>query len=134
MSETVSSLGSIVHLQIVRGTDQPFIFSLKGKSSDAEVFTPTDLSSSSVMLTVRTSLGGTVLFTKTNTLDQHEDAVNGKTRFVIRRSDLSTLPVKDLVTLVYELRLVTGDVVPLHHVHASGNLLVKLTAQPTSLA
>lgn len=134
MSDVISSLGSTVNLQMVRGTDQAFVFSLKDKLSDDAAFRPTNLSSSSVKFTVRTALGGSVVFTKTNDPSGHDDAASGVTQFIVRRTDLTALPSKEFVTLFYEVRQITDDSPAQHHVHVSGNLVVKLTAQPASLA
>ena len=132
--EVLSALGTTKHLQLVRGTDQPFTFALSEKLSSDALFTPSDLTTASVAFTVRTALGGTVLFTKTNAPGQHLSPTEGKTRFVVSRSDLASLPVREIATLVYEVRQISDDSPALHFVHISGNFVVKLTAQPASLA
>lgn len=132
MNEVVSAIGTQRDLWVVRGTTQSLIFTLKEKGADDVTFVACDLTSETVKFTARTSLNGTIVFEKTNEPGDHVDPTAGKTMFQVERTDLATLPTREYVTLVYEVRRITDASPAGHYVHAHGNLVVKLTAQPLS--
>lgn len=111
---------SKVDIELALGTDNEIEFILTDGLSD-----PVGLSDSNVIFTAWDSIGGTVkLGPKTNEPGDHTDAFNGKTSFVIDRTEIDDEPDSTTKTFwVYEVRRkqLAAD---LENVHLTGQLII----------
>lgn len=118
--QTLDLTPEIVHLDVQQGTDNAIEFQLTDNDGN-----PVDLTNDNVKFTARDEFGGTVtIATKTNSPGQHLDPANGKTIFVLTKTDLETLTPDSQTTWKYEVRRVFAatnyEVIYIH-----GNLILE---------
>lgn len=111
---------SKVDIELAQGTDNEIEFILTDGLGD-----PVGLTDSDVVFTAWDSIGGTVkIGPKTNEPGDHTDSFNGKTSFVISRTEIDDEPNPTTKTFwVYEVRRkqITAD---LENVHLTGQLII----------
>jgi len=116
----VSIVPTKVDIELTQGTDNELEFILTNGQGD-----PVGLSDSNVTFTAFVQIGGVVtLGPKINTPGDHTDSANGKTAFVIARTEIDDEVNQDRKTFwVYELRRkqITADI---ENVHMTGQLII----------
>ncbi len=118
--QTVDLTPEIVHLDVQQGTDNAIEFQLTNNLGAA-----VDLTSENVKFTARDDFAGAItIATKTNGPGQHSDPANGKTIFVLTKTDLDTLTPDSQVTWKYEVRRVFA-VTNYEVIYIHGNLILE---------
>lgn len=108
-ARTISLLPVEIDISVVQGTTATLDFQLKKYDTATAAWVAEDITSDSVKFTAREDYGGTVkISTKTNASGQHLDAVNGKTRFVLSKTEIALADAASSATWRYEVRRVVG--------------------------
>ena len=100
----LDTIPSEIGLQIMQGVKTQLEFILTDERGEV-----VDLTLDTVELNVRDYFGGTLQIEKSNGPGEHEDPVNGQTRFAIEKGDISAMT--ENANWVYEIRrlLPSGD-------------------------
>lgn len=69
---------------------------------------PVDLTNDTVTLVMKTNYGGTVKINKSNGTGAHSDAVGGKTRFILDKTEMQAASIAVPETWVYQLRRIVA--------------------------
>ena len=99
---TVSLLPLIVNLQVVQNTDNQIEFVLTDNGSAV------DLTNDTVTLVMKTNYGGTLKINKSNGPGGHSDPTNGKTRFLLTKTEMQGSNIAVPETWVYQLRRIVA--------------------------
>ena len=118
-SACISVIPSEICLEVVKDADTEFEFTLTDGYDN-----PVDITTDTVVLTIRDYLGGTTKLQKTNAPGSHEIPTDGKTRFSITNSDITDTLTDAQTVWVYEVRRI--DAALLEYVHIAGEFLIKV--------
>lgn len=92
----------VINIDVQQGTDNPLEFQLTDNDGAA-----VDITSDAVKFTAKDFYGGEVtIATKTNSTGEHSTPSDGKTVFVLTKTDLTTLTPDSQVSWYYEVRRV----------------------------
>lgn len=108
------------NLIMQRGTDNTLTATITDGDGRAVVIT-----NDTVQLTVKTGVGGDLVFTKTNAPGSHSDPANGETQFEIDPADTAAASETARTYWVYDVRRI--DVSAEERIHIRGDFTVEPT-------
>lgn len=116
----VQVLPTVVHIEVMRGTDNEFEFVIADGLGR-----PINITADTIKFTAKSALDGVATIpTKTNGPGQHTDAINGATSFVIPRGEIDDEASSSEITCwLYEVRRV--DASNKENIHVQGQFIIR---------